>query len=780
MYSQATSSMDNSNNTAAMSQDTCNNNPSSSSGVPSSLAVAEDRAVSYSGDRGYHDDTAASATSEAINQHHQQYQSSQHHAPSVLSTTPLPAQGDSGTTVTVLVPASLVYSRLAPRRVFCIAFGQLILSDTRVLLPSADNRDCVSLICNAPPRHHLHILPPVVSEPVYVCLLENDALVEVWFAGQFTYTSDMADAPSTNQQQQHHLHDAVKQETMDTPKLLTQAWPRVATTPSSSSSSSSSSSYMTEETKDQAIAATTTSAYSYCCPSTRPSASTVPLPSSLPPLQTQQYINDGSTSGPCMTAFSQQQEYYEPNSTAFAPAKRYNYREHNGNTRPGVAANASVSTAMFNVAQQQRLRSNVTDTAVPPTMTRRHSHHHLEDQQQAPGSNNEKRSKKSAAAAAGPDMGGVTWQDYVPYPKVDRPVQLEMLSDFDRLSQNWTEEETKAGRRLIRFWRLPTTYSPSFSFHSNTTNTNTTTTTGGGGGGSNTVSISSPSSASSSTSLALLFPTTTASSSTVSPPITVCTNTVVCDFCILSEADYRHEFEKQKTAGIIAAHKKDEKDDLTAHNHGQRGDDTSNTIATAASSYYSTVISCIAFQNDLFVTSVDLIHLLECIMRVTLTIDEKNRIRRNLEGFHPITASKYSNKTADLFRHVMNFGNPIPRSIEKDLKIFHWHILPYALKKILAKYLTDFDQGESAVAAALSTMPMNAIEHNTIPPPLQPSHFSSSSSTRSTQRQQYHQQQQQPVAVMPSSSTSAYYSPFLPTLPAFNTEDNQQEPQQLQ
>jgi hypothetical protein len=34
----------------------------------------------------------------------------------------------------------------------------------------------------------------------------------------------------------------------------------------------------------------------------------------------------------------------------------------------------------------------------------------------------------------------------------------------------------------------------------------------------------------------------------------------------------------------------------------------------------------------------------------------------------------------------MSFPNPKPRNIEKDLKVFPWKALPYALKKIITKY----------------------------------------------------------------------------------------------
>ncbi|KAF9936382.1 hypothetical protein BGZ65_002464 [Modicella reniformis] len=99
----------------------------------------------------------------------------------------------------------------------------------------------------------------------------------------------------------------------------------------------------------------------------------------------------------------------------------------------------------------------------------------------------------------------------------------------------------------------------------------------------------------------------------------------------------------------------------------------------------SIVISCIywAEKNDCFLTSVDCIYLLESLI-------EKNRIRRNLEGFRPITVSKCKPESAEFFKLIMSFPNPKPRNIEKDVKVFPWKVLSYALKKIISKYTASY------------------------------------------------------------------------------------------
>ncbi|KAI9291145.1 hypothetical protein K502DRAFT_297398, partial [Neoconidiobolus thromboides FSU 785] len=102
------------------------------------------------------------------------------------------------------------------------------------------------------------------------------------------------------------------------------------------------------------------------------------------------------------------------------------------------------------------------------------------------------------------------------------------------------------------------------------------------------------------------------------------------------------------------------------------------------------IISCIYWEEkeQYLVTSVDCILLLETLIAVRFTVEEKNRIRRNLEGFRPLTISKCKPETSEFFKLIMSFPNPKPRNIEKDVKVFPWKILPFALKKIISKYVS--------------------------------------------------------------------------------------------
>ena len=105
----------------------------------------------------------------------------------------------------------------------------------------------------------------------------------------------------------------------------------------------------------------------------------------------------------------------------------------------------------------------------------------------------------------------------------------------------------------------------------------------------------------------------------------------------------------------------------------------------------SICISCILWEDkeECYVTSVDTIYLLESLVAVRFTVEEKNRIRRNLEGFRPLTVSKMRADSKDFFDLIMKFPNPKPRNIEKDVKVFPWKILSHALKKIVGKYVSD-------------------------------------------------------------------------------------------
>ncbi|BFZ57256.1 hypothetical protein PYCC9005_004307 [Savitreella phatthalungensis] len=109
------------------------------------------------------------------------------------------------------------------------------------------------------------------------------------------------------------------------------------------------------------------------------------------------------------------------------------------------------------------------------------------------------------------------------------------------------------------------------------------------------------------------------------------------------------------------------------------------------------IISCIYWEErqECFFTSVDAIFLLESLVGNRFVVEEKNRIRRNLEGFRPLTVSKGKHDSDSFFKLIMSFPPPKPRNIEKDVKAFPWRILTSALRKIISKYSTTGGGGNN-------------------------------------------------------------------------------------
>ncbi|EXK23677.1 hypothetical protein FOMG_19560 [Fusarium oxysporum f. sp. melonis 26406] len=96
-------------------------------------------------------------------------------------------------------------------------------------------------------------------------------------------------------------------------------------------------------------------------------------------------------------------------------------------------------------------------------------------------------------------------------------------------------------------------------------------------------------------------------------------------------------------------------------------------------------------KGECYVISVDTLHRLEQLIAAPnrFSVEEKNRIRRNLEGFHPQTVSKAKPDSEEFFKIIMGFPNPKRHNIEKDVKVFPWKILESALQKIIGKYSVD-------------------------------------------------------------------------------------------
>ncbi|KAF2684007.1 hypothetical protein K458DRAFT_303847 [Lentithecium fluviatile CBS 122367] len=134
---------------------------------------------------------------------------------------------------------------------------------------------------------------------------------------------------------------------------------------------------------------------------------------------------------------------------------------------------------------------------------------------------------------------------------------------------------------------------------------------------------------------------------------------------------------------------------LVEFKRSQHGSTISTSFAPVtpeARAARSICVSCIWWEekDEYYITSVDTIFLLEQLVNVRFTVEEKNRIRRNLEGFRPLTVSKAKSDSEEFFKVIMGFPNPKPRNIEKDVKVFPWKILSHALKKIISKYSASY------------------------------------------------------------------------------------------
>ena len=108
-------------------------------------------------------------------------------------------------------------------------------------------------------------------------------------------------------------------------------------------------------------------------------------------------------------------------------------------------------------------------------------------------------------------------------------------------------------------------------------------------------------------------------------------------------------------------------------------------------------ISCIYWGKDHkhYVTSVDAISLLELVFDAEHKIDEKNRIRRNLETYHPTCIRKGDGLEKErFFELIMGFPDPKPSKIKKDVKVFNWSILEQALNKVVNKFVCAYLSGD--------------------------------------------------------------------------------------
>lgn len=130
------------------------------------------------------------------------------------------------------------------------------------------------------------------------------------------------------------------------------------------------------------------------------------------------------------------------------------------------------------------------------------------------------------------------------------------------------------------------------------------------------------------------------------------------------------------------------------------------------------IISCIYWKekDSHMVTSVDIILVLEYLVHQSFSIEEKNRVRRNLQSLKPFTILRSDKNHQRFFNAIMKMEDPRPRNIEKDLKVFKWSDLLNAFDKVLSKYSTNvsrksFGEGRPGFVRH-PIVPMNDGVHN--------------------------------------------------------------------
>ena len=86
------------------------------------------------------------------------------------------------------------------------------------------------------------------------------------------------------------------------------------------------------------------------------------------------------------------------------------------------------------------------------------------------------------------------------------------------------------------------------------------------------------------------------------------------------------------------------------------------------------------------ISSVDIIKALELLVNPPdrrLSVEERNRVRRNIDTLRPATLKKGD----EGLNWIMQLRSPRPITIAKDVKIFKWSSLEAALVKIMKKYV---------------------------------------------------------------------------------------------
>jgi hypothetical protein len=122
-------------------------------------------------------------------------------------------------------------------------------------------------------------------------------------------------------------------------------------------------------------------------------------------------------------------------------------------------------------------------------------------------------------------------------------------------------------------------------------------------------------------------------------------------------------------------------------------------------------ISCIynPMSDSCSLTSTEAILLMEYLAdvpevdcEVPFSVEHKNRIRRNLEVFKPTTIHRAATSNPEeFFNTIMEFPEPKPRGIRKDVKVFEWSGLGGMLDKVIGKLVRRGLSGQTTLINGL-------------------------------------------------------------------------------
>ena len=115
-------------------------------------------------------------------------------------------------------------------------------------------------------------------------------------------------------------------------------------------------------------------------------------------------------------------------------------------------------------------------------------------------------------------------------------------------------------------------------------------------------------------------------------------------------------------------------------------------VMTADCTFDSICVSCVFWQEkgECYITSVDALLLSEILLGVRFHGKDKNRIRRRMDEFRPVTVSKTKPECEAFFKLLIGYSDPTPMKIKKDTKVFSWHSLGGMVQKLIVSHYESY------------------------------------------------------------------------------------------